>query len=623
MKIKATLTSFCFILLAHLAWSQLTLNPLSHNPWIEQEYKERAKNIDPDKAAVMVNIPFFDDFSQDHFPGNSEGNEVLWENNQVYRNNSYAINAPSIGVATFDGLNEVGYPHNDFDGIAYGSADTLTSVEIDLSDTEGNIKLSFFVQGGGMGDAPEVQDSLVLEFLNTTSGEWERQWSSPGISSPTFDAIILPVEGEDFLQNNFQFRFRNYGTLNGGYDQWNIDYVYMNQNRQLDDTVPNDVAFVKPIFSFLNNGYVSMPWKHYQIDPSSNMMATEQVLIRNHRDVSNTLEETKVKVEYENATQIEFVDDLVPPLFAQSDTPIDLEINSSPNDYFYNPNVDDTEATFDVEVSLQTSPNDFEDNDQMQFEQVFLDYYDYSDGIGESNLGFGDFFGVGSIAFRIDAVVADSLEAIQYAFMPAGADAQEVLIAVSIWDDDGPDGGPGTILYQSEEPENPFYADGPNGFHTYFLEETVEVDEHYYIGWKQFSGDIVTVGNDLSRDINGGRLYYETSETLDWIPASLPGALMMRPQYVSDIISSVEELIPADEINLYPNPTDHFLHLGGLDKYEYDRVYIFDQKGNMLIDTQIPVDRVDVSTLNNGIYWVAVIGENKTLKYSERFVISK
>ena len=75
-----------------------------------------------------------------------------------------------------------------------------------------------------------------------------------------------------FLKTGFQFRFTNYASpspnqndpsMVGNCDQWNVDYVLLDKNRNAGDTIFTDVAFTLPVRSLLKN-HEAMPWKQYQ-----------------------------------------------------------------------------------------------------------------------------------------------------------------------------------------------------------------------------------------------------------------------------------------------------------------------------------------------------------------------
>ena len=74
----------------------------------------------------------------------------LWTDASAYINRTFPLNPPSIGVATFDGLNEVGLPYN-FDIPLRVVADYLSSVPLRLGSLpDTNVFFSFFYQPKGL-----------------------------------------------------------------------------------------------------------------------------------------------------------------------------------------------------------------------------------------------------------------------------------------------------------------------------------------------------------------------------------------------------------------------------------------------------------------------------------------
>ena len=74
-------------------------------------------------------------FSRYSLPTNDPSIPVEWQmwlDNDARINNTLPINVPTIGVATFDGLDETGYPYDFTSETSYGPADTLTSCPINL-----------------------------------------------------------------------------------------------------------------------------------------------------------------------------------------------------------------------------------------------------------------------------------------------------------------------------------------------------------------------------------------------------------------------------------------------------------------------------------------------------------
>ena len=78
---------------------------------------------------IVNKWPFIDDFSYD-FP---QVNPDLWDQSSVFVNRTYPINPPTIGVATFDGMNEKGLARDFYPSTSSEPSDTLLSKEIDIS----------------------------------------------------------------------------------------------------------------------------------------------------------------------------------------------------------------------------------------------------------------------------------------------------------------------------------------------------------------------------------------------------------------------------------------------------------------------------------------------------------
>ncbi|MCX7953628.1 MAG: hypothetical protein N3A01_00390 [Bacteroidales bacterium] len=104
-----------------LSYAQIVIKPLTYNSKIS---KNKLKNY---ILSDTLQLPFFDDFSYNSpFPDSTK-----WLNRFVYINKNFGKNPPSIGVATFDILNEKGNIYENASTTPF-IADTLTSVPINL-----------------------------------------------------------------------------------------------------------------------------------------------------------------------------------------------------------------------------------------------------------------------------------------------------------------------------------------------------------------------------------------------------------------------------------------------------------------------------------------------------------
>ena len=263
-------------LLGGIAVGQETLLPL-------------CREVLESKDNTPLTLPFFDDFSK------PDRSATLWHLGGTFINEGYAPLPPTIGMATLDAYDNEGYLYPDATGQLF-RGDTLLSHPIRLDSifqpykrplTVGDsLYLSFFyLPGGGygnmwerIGDTPEQQDSLILEFYNPVDSIWERVWSTKGCQADTlhdrtgsyWQFYDIPILDPDYLKPNFQFRFYNLCSLENNNkdgmlsnaDQWNIDYVYLDAGRHSKDTASRDVAFVNPAPSLLKH-YTAMPARQF------------------------------------------------------------------------------------------------------------------------------------------------------------------------------------------------------------------------------------------------------------------------------------------------------------------------------------------------------------------------
>jgi len=98
-------------------------------------------------SKASSSLPFYDDFSK----GLSYPDPDKWFQSSVLINQTYAINQPTIGVATFDAMNRNGKLHSHLTTTPE-IADTLTSKPINLVYNEDDsLYLSFWYQPKGLG----------------------------------------------------------------------------------------------------------------------------------------------------------------------------------------------------------------------------------------------------------------------------------------------------------------------------------------------------------------------------------------------------------------------------------------------------------------------------------------
>src|ERR1700740_1648681 len=268
------------------------LYPLRSNATLIEYHKNKAKqshviqanNRTQSVATQTLTLPFYDEFSYaGPFPDTTK-----WPNSQsVFVNHTKAIAPPTLGVATFDGLNKFGYPYNST--IASNNLNTLTSVasdtlnsapirldslpalQLSLSPAD-SVYLSFYYQGMGYWEKPEPTASFNLDLYSPKDTTWTQVWSLGGYTyapDSSWHLVMIPILDTSYFHNGFKFRFRNLSGACGDIDHWHIDAVYLSNNRTNNDTMFssvghafNDVSFVYDLQSPLKN-YSQMPFNQY------------------------------------------------------------------------------------------------------------------------------------------------------------------------------------------------------------------------------------------------------------------------------------------------------------------------------------------------------------------------
>jgi len=244
------------LLFAPQLWAQEQVVPLQGNPVLHV-----SQNQGSPVKKTRVGLPFIEDFAYEGpYP-----DPTKWTDQQAFINNTFGFLPINRGVATLDGLNEIGRPYF-VSPFTSGNADSLTSTSINLATytPADNIYCSFYYQPQGLGFAPENGDSLFLYFKNN-SNQWVRMWETRGTPLQAFQIRLIPITDAQFLHNDFQFRFVNVASLNTNDDIWNIDYIKIDVNRNNADSIMNDVGFTEEPSSILSN-YSSMPYRHFVVN---------------------------------------------------------------------------------------------------------------------------------------------------------------------------------------------------------------------------------------------------------------------------------------------------------------------------------------------------------------------
>lgn len=580
-----------------------------------------------------LELPFFDDFARDEVTPNRQ----YWQDSHVLINQTYAINPPTIGVATFDAINRKGELYSHLTTTSK-PMDYLTSNPINLhypQDT--SIYFSFFYQPQGLGNQPDPGDSLVLEFLDTEGDGWVRVWSvSANFSKSTvternhltgkirttkdtlgirFFRVHFPILDYRFLVPNFQFRFMNYASLaensqvagmRGNCDHWSIDMVYINRNRSYNDLFFQDVAFTKPLVSLLKN-YESIPWKH---------LTDETIRTELGRPINLQITYKNLGSEVKNVMRYFVVDDLSNPAnkleFSRGGNELDLqpfeELQYTAEFYYTFASAWADSAKIAL-TSLLERDNDILTrhlrwNDTIHYTQRFHNYYAYDDGSAENGYGiFGDGTQNGMVAVKFNSYVEDTLKGVYIYFNRTFNDANVKEYLLTVWNDNK--GKPGSIVYQSSKTV-PKLTDSLNKFALYSIDEPVKLSGTFYIGWKQLKTEMLNVGFDRNR-VRGNKLFYNIYGT--WEQSQYEGSLMIRPVFgkLTHSPTQVERNTLTAEATIFPNPAQTSFLVRVSQETQVRGVRVMNLTGTLIFQSPSIDQPIDVSAYTPGVYLVQVL----------------
>lgn len=532
-----------------------------------------------------------------------------WLDRQVFINNTFVENKLSYNVATFDGLNENGLPYDP--KRQYGPADTLTSQAIDLSTftINDNLYLSFYYLSTGLGNKPEEEDSLILEF--NKNGAWSMVWSSPGFESNNdviedWQIALLPIDDNFYFSKTFQFRFRNKASLTGNNDHWHIDYVYLAANRNAQDTVVRDVSVLAAPSTFLKR-YRSMPWNQFEGFESLETADNITLSYKNNYAVQQSISFAYMVNELRSGTNIyNFPKQgtALPPF-----SPFSIDF---PTSDFMPININQDSLEIELVNYIDEIPGALSiDNDTARTKVLFYNYLAYDDGSAERGYGL-EGPGLKNFAYEFNLNVADTLRAVQFHFTQVNFDASDLLFTLNVWKSLADGGGDDELLY-SKEFQKPVYSSLQNGFVTYYLDTPIYIDGKFYVGWDQTDEDNIQVGLDMNNSAQE-YMYYKVGES--WNKSLIEAAPMIRPVIGKELPLAVSN-IPAKvetAYKIYPNPSNGIFKLES-SKWSNYNYRVFDLQGKELMQGNFTGNAAEFSLadMQPGFYLLQImdISEHK------------
>jgi hypothetical protein len=204
-------------------------------------------------------------------------------------------------------------------------------------------------------------------------------------------------------------------------------------------------------------------------------------------------------------------------------------------------------------------------------------------------------------------------------------------IKIFAWDNDGPNGSPGTVLDSSSVLlSNVLVDDQGTGIYPatmVFFDQWVTIDHDFYMGFEmpRSAGDTlavftnkinaVTNGNGWEQSASGEwRTYSEGNPGFDVDNAIFP--VICQP-------TGIHNPLLETEVVVYPVPAKDLVYISWFDPdIEFSGVSVLDISGRLVLKTDTPVTSgmaVDVSHLSEGIYLMRLHTQSRV--YNRKIII--
>ncbi|MEL6133185.1 MAG: hypothetical protein AAFR59_07430, partial [Bacteroidota bacterium] len=504
-----------------------------------------------DTLTISTQSPFFDDFSQ----GDLEPDSGLWYTPDAFFDvplitSHMAVDPPTHGTVTFDGLNRQGIPYAT-NGLFSGEVDRLLSQCLDLSSYDANdaLFLSFALQPQGRGDAPEAETDSFFVFFRTTDpapNDFEKVFAIPGRSVEAFRQYSIRLTNAQNFQNCFQIMFMATGSQSAAADHWHLDYVKLAPGRSPSDTLFEDAAPIQ-LTSSPFAPYTAIPYSYYVEQP---WMQPFSASIRN-------LDDTGADVTLDASISDPILQSTFTDFFAQQSL---VSVNGKqaldvPLLAFDEQKLPGNTA-FELDLTTTSNRDDVPSNNSLKVRFPVDSIWAYDDGEADAGFGFNRPRGLG---VEVNLPRPDSISAVWIHFVPVvyvnsvNGDVdylEEQDFRLTIWSAPDPD----SILASRSLKIK--YGETANHFERYAFLQPVEVPTRFWVGVRQTTNLSLNVGLDRNYD-NRNFMYYDSLG--NWTPIGVAGSFMIRPEVysggqntVADIDAPLSMSIEAPQ--LIPNP---------------------------------------------------------------------
>lgn len=443
---------------------------------------------------------------------------------------------------------------------------------------------------------------------------WENKWSMPGTTRESFTEshgrdfaqVMIPVTESRYFSPAFRFRFFNYGSIAGTYqeaagnvDQWNVDFIRLGANRSKQDTAFNKISFSGRAPSFLKR-YESMPYKQYRSAPTNAVKPEINVNITNlSSETKNTRYRYRVNQRGGNQTfEWDGGNCNLTPFttngFQSCETGCGAKHACPPVVSLFALDFDQDTASFLIRHYISDSSAAVILVDSLVYRQGFYNYFAYDDGTPEAAYSIEP--NGAYLAMQFNMSTPDTLTAIQFHFNRINDENSQRFFDLMVWADNN--GIPGQVLYRKIR-QKPQFEDSRYAFSTYELDEPLLLNGNFYIGIMRESG-ILSMGFDR---VNNAKDYLFYNIDGNWLNSNMDGALMIRAVTGKGSVTSIEETqTEAFQFRVRPNPASNsiFIDLSD-DKKIPETMHMFDYTGRLVLEKAFSV-QTDVSHLQAGMY---------------------
>ncbi len=614
MSLRTIIIIFYLLLQGILSFGQLKVVPIQASKDFRMPSLTSARTM---ADSSQLELPFWDDFSTVYlFPDSAK-----WIFNAGVPNvlPGMGIDPPTVNVAVFDGWNAYGKPYSQ-EELKHGPADSLVSRFINMTkvpaDMRNTVYISFFWQKEGLGEIPNPLDSIRLQLKNNRNS-WITVWSKAGPDVSETDQFfqeIIQIYETQYFFPYFQFRFQSFNRISGGYDNWNIDYIYLNYGRNASDLAYEDRAITSAPTSFLKS-YTAMPYDHFIVDISANLQPVfvdfynldkyvqpikYTALIRDTIKVYDIMDYEKVLDPNPGGFERRriYSDNVDPTAFDDQNDTLYLELKT----VFY---IDSGDTlAFDGKI-------DYRVNDTTTAKVLLTDQLAYDDGTAEWAAGLPD--NGGKIAYRFVVNKPDGITAVMFYFPEFSRGNADQNFTLMIWDSLGT--GNDGILLTEQHVVQP--SPGLNEYVTYELGRPVAVTDTFYVGYEQNVPGFFAVGLDKNTN-SGNEMFFNTNGAWEK-NTKLRGSLMIRPVFGFKKAVGLRDEMVFRGIRVFPNPTGGWIRVEGA----VTSLAVTDILGRKCLQAGKSEGKtdLDLSAFPNGMYFIKV--EKEGLSKTFKVVLNK